>query len=381
MNQKNPPVVVILTPIAVELRAVARHLSNLKQEMLEHSLYETGHFNGSHHEFTVVVHETGSKNTNVGLMTEKVIRLFKPVVVLLVGIAGGVKDAQIGDVVVGTKAYGYESGKETDDGPVSRPDVLPYSKELIEVARMVSRKNVWRNRTLDGAANAKVFFGPIASGDKVIASTAAPLYRYLKQHFNDTLALEMESIGFAQAATSHRQVYALNIRAVSDLLDHKSVSDEVARQALAAERAAAFAFELLNQLDCSSFIQNNMETKDLVKEIYTLLFPAALNEIKKDFADATNNEIRAIWKKVKPLFIEEVEELAKDPEDADAQADVRNRLKKELEAETGLQSELVQLLEQVKKQSGDSSISVVNSKNVVAGSTLTVGGDFRLGDG
>jgi len=379
MNQKNPPVVVILTPIAVELRAVARHLSNLKQEMLEHSLYETGHFNGSHHEFTVVVHETGSKNTNVGLMTEKVIRLFKPVVVLLLGIAGGVKDAQIGDVVVGTKAYGYESGKETDGGSLSRPDVLPYSKELVEVARMISRKDDWRNRTLDGAASAKVFFGPIASGDKVIASTASPLYRYLKQHFNDTLAIEMESIGFAQAVFPYRDVYALNIRGVSDLLDHKSDSGEIARQEMAAERAAAFAFEMLNQLDCSSFIQNNMEIKDLVKEIYTLLFPAALNEIKKDFADATNDEIRAIWKKVKPLFIEEVEELAKDPEDSDTQADVRNRLKKGLEGKDELQQELAELLAAVQQKTVQGQIMVENSKNVLVNSTITAGKNVHIG--
>lgn len=380
MSQSATPVsVAILTPIPAEYAAVRRHLDGLKQDIVEGSLYETGRFKGLHHDYTVVLHETGSKNTAVALATEKVVRLYHPSIVLLVGIAGGVKDVGIGDIVVGTKAYGYESGKETREGAASRPNVLQYSRELVEAARSVSRIDGWRTRAADDAPGAKVIFGPIASGDKVIATTGSPLYQYLKQHYNDTLALEMESIGFAQAVAHHRQVYALNIRCVSDLLEHKSASDAAGHQAIAAERAAAFAFELLYQLDCSSFIHNTMETKDLVKEIYTLLFPAALNEIKKDFADATNNEIREIWKKVKPLFIEEVEELVKDPEDMVAKSEVVAKLKKGLESDAGLKSELEELLEKVKDQSV--SVSVVGSKNVVAGSTVTVGGDFRVGDG
>lgn len=242
--------VVILTPLASERRAVAQHLTELRQEFFENDLYETGYFKGLHHEYVITLRETGPKNTQIALATQKAIRLFHPTLLLLTGIAGGVKDVRIGDLVVGTRAYGYESGKETDDGPLSRPDVLPFSKELIEVARMVGRAAHWRQRSTDKAPDAAVLFGPIASGDKVIASTASPLYHYLKRHFNDTLALEMESIGFAQAAAPHRNVFALNIRGISDLLDHKSEGDETARQQMAAERAAAFVFELLYILNC-----------------------------------------------------------------------------------------------------------------------------------
>ena len=384
MKQLPTPVrVVILTPIAAEYRAMTTHLSELHRETVEGNLYETGLFEGMRHKYVVSLQETGPKNTPIALATQKAVRLFQPVVVLLAGIAGGVKDVRTGDVAVGTKAYGYESGKETDQGSVSRPDVMPFSKELVEVARMVGRSDDWRKRTRDGAPGARFFFGPIASGDKVIASTASPLYQYLKQHYNDALALEMESIGFAQAVAPHRKVYALNIRGISDLLDHKSGTDEVRRQELAAERAAAFAFELLYQLDCSPFILPDMDAKTIAKEIYALLFPvpASFKEIGNDFSNAANNEVREIWKRVKPIFIEEVEELAKDPEDAAARGAAEMKLRKSVEKDATLGNELTALIENAKASGAGASVAIVNSKNVVSGSTISVGGDFRLGDG
>lgn len=237
--------VVILTPLPLEFRAVERHLTNSTSVMRENALYKTGQFKGRFHSYTVTLRETGAKNSVVALAAERAIRLFEPSLIFLSGIAAGVKDVQIGDVVVGIRAYGYESGKETADGPVSRPDVLPFSPLLIETARLVSREESWQKRAPDGAPQARVFFGPIASGDKVIATTASPLYQYLKLHYNDTTALEMESIGFATAAAGNPRLAALNIRGISDLMDQKG--DDF--QEKAAERAAAFLFELLYQLE------------------------------------------------------------------------------------------------------------------------------------
>lgn len=379
---RTPVRIAILTPIRVEYDAVRAQLHEWQNQLEGGRTYARGYFEGEHHRYEIRLRETGAGNTTVALAAQQVIDLFHPDIVLLVGIAGGVKDAGIGDVVIGTKAYGYESGKETDGGLLARPNVLPFSHALVEAARTVSRSDQWRTRILGGGASVNIYFGPIASGDKVIASTKSPLYGYLKEQYNDTLALEMESIGFAQAVQPYRSVHALNIRAVSDLLDHKSEGDEVARQRMAAERAAAFAFELLYSSNISSLISPDMEVKDIVKEAYALLFPAALKEIGNDFAGATNNEIRELWKKVKPLFIKEVEKLAKDPENADRQGAVRTKLADELEENATLQQEIAALLEALKKQApAQASIAITNSKNVVAGSTIKVGGDFRVGDG
>ena len=145
----------------------------------------------------------------------------------------------------------------------------------------------------------------------------------------------------------------------------------------------AVAFELLYQLDTSTFISPPMDAKTLAKEIYALLFPMpeSFKEIGSDFANAANNDVREIWKKVKPLFIEEVKELAQSPDDPDTQADVRNKLKRELEGKADFQQELAVLLNKAKEQTADKGITIINSKNVVTGGNYNVTGDFRIGDG
>lgn len=376
--------VLILTPLPLEYDAVVKHLTGARNPTIrDAAAYEMGTFIGKHHTYSVAVREPGMKNVDMALATEKAIQHIKPQIVLLIGIAGSVKDVRIGDVVIAGSAFNYESGKETESGFLARPAEYHFSEDLLAHAQVLSRSQAWKKRTSDGAPEATVLIGPIASGDKVVAGTDNPTFERIKQNLSHIKALEMEAGGFGRTVQSHRHLHALVIRGISDMCAGKAETDQQNWQPIAAERAAAVGFELLDEMDCSSFIIPVMDAKMLAKEIYSLLFPLpeSIKEIGNDFANAGNNEVREIWKRVKPLFIEEVGALAKSPEDADVQADVRNKLKKELEGKEGVREELAAMLEKAKASGHNTSISVVNSKNVVAGSTISVGGDFRLGDG
>lgn len=366
--------VVILTPLSLEQDAVRPHLVSPGFHLNGSSTYLTGGFKGRHESYHLAVFETGSRNSAVALAAEKALSLFQPNIAILLGIAGGVKDVAIGDVAVGTKAYGYESGKQATDGFVYRPDVYLSSQALVAQARLVAKSDEWKKRSRY-AADKKVTFGPIASGDKVIASTKSDIYLSLKTHLNDTVALEMEAAGFGYALSHHPYVHSINIRSISDLLDHKTEGDSQGLQQQAAANAAAFAFELLYQLDPKHLNLPLMNAKELAKVIYDNINPAIQSEI-----NGTSGQ-GAIWERVKPLLANELLELMDDPDDEDAKAAIRNKLKRVMTDNEVLKKELEGMLaKETDGGGGDHSVRIENSKNVVQGNTISVGGNFHLGD-
>ena len=246
--------VLILTPLPLEYDAVVKHLTGARNATIQDAAaYEMGTFIGKHHRYSVAVREPGMKNVDMALATEKAIQYFKPQIVLLIGIAGGVKDVRIGDVVIASSAFNYESGKETGEGFLARPAEYLFSEELLANAQVVSRNPNWKKRTSDGAADSKVLIGPIAAGDKVVAGIDNPTFERIKQNLSHIKALEMESAGFGRTVQSHRKLHALVIRGISDLCVGKAETDQQNWQPVAAERAAAVGFELLDGLDFAPF--------------------------------------------------------------------------------------------------------------------------------
>lgn len=245
--------IAILTPIELEYEYISDLLKERRYFPAQfNERYETGIIQNTHRPLSAVITLSGSKTVDVALATTRIIERFNPKIILLAGIAGGVKDVNIGDLVVATKAYGYESGKEADNGFLVRPEVLPYDRSLIEFARLINRENKWKNPR-HTTAGAQVFFGPIASGNKLIATNTGAVKSLLKTHYNDTTALEMEAIGFAKAVTNFRNTRAINVRGISDLLGDKSNTDRQGGQQRALGNLFAFLSTFFYQLNLSDF--------------------------------------------------------------------------------------------------------------------------------
>jgi nucleoside phosphorylase len=240
----SPRVAVVLTAIQAETEAVLGHLVDRRRERVEDTWFQTGRFD----HWTVAIAEVGPGNAGAGTIAVRALTHFKPEIAAFVGVAGGLKDVTLGDVVGATKVYGYESGKETPDGFRPRPDVQRSDHELEQRARVLRTDTSWLKRlnaTLWSDRQPAVYVDPIAAGEVVVAATAGRIAIQLKQHYGDALAVEMEGRGFLEAAHIHSQCRAVVVRGISDLLSDKAATDKLGWQRRAADAAAAFFFEML----------------------------------------------------------------------------------------------------------------------------------------
>ncbi len=243
------PVAVILTAIDDEYAEVRKHLTSLEELIHEKgNVYELGKFSGENQDWIVGIVRIEPGNAECAMETERAINFFHPELVLFVGVAGGIKDVQLGDVIAANKVYSYERGKVAPMGFQPRPDAIKSSYALYERAKAESRKGNWKNRIQGGSAqNYRSFTKPIAAGEKVVAETESEVCEFIRAQYSDAVAVEMEGSGFYTACQANEGISFLVVRGISDLLKNKSESDSKGYQEIAARNASAFAFEVLSQ--------------------------------------------------------------------------------------------------------------------------------------
>lgn len=241
------PTAVLCTPIDLERRAVLDLLAG--HEFTDHELdgtqYRETEYEGPKGVWKLVLAMTGRGNERAAASVEHALATWRPQILILCGIAGGRRDARVGDIVVATKVYGYESGQDTDTGLLQRPESLPASYPLLHRAQLVSENQAWA-ANLDGPSP-RIFQRPIASGSKVITGSHSATAELLEQSSGDAQAVDTESFGFLAAANRRTAVEATVVRGISDLLGDKTKEADKLRQPMAARNAAAFALALIGR--------------------------------------------------------------------------------------------------------------------------------------
>jgi len=233
-------VVVALTALEVERRALFARLTGVT--VVRHpagTLFEVGRIAGA--PLRIALATVGAGNQRAGILAERAISYFHPGAVLFVGIAGALaNDLQLGDVVVATRVYAYQGGREDSAGFAAHPQSWPAPHHLEQLARLVARSERWAG---------VVHFRPIAAGDVVLNSRESPLAKQIGTHYADAAAIEMESAGVANAGHLNGAVPVLTIRAISDKADGtKDMTDSAGWQRTTAEHAAEFAVALCARL-------------------------------------------------------------------------------------------------------------------------------------
>jgi len=130
-----------------------------------------------------------------------------------------------------------------------------------------------------------------------------------------------------------------------------------------------------------------MSLEKIVPTIMSLVFPfinsKAAKKIAGDLSEAANNTAIDIWDKIKPILIEEDEELLEDikqnPEDEDYKVELELKIKRILKKNEELKAEIEKILNE-SKEGKVQELLIINSKNVVTGGIKGVTGNIHIGD-
>jgi len=254
---------VLITALPIERTAVVEHLHDVRDEQHPRgSVYRRGVFDENSQPWDVLVAEIGAGNEGAAAEANRTLEFFTPEVAMFVGVAGAVKDLQRGSVVAATEVHQYEYGKDRKKYFEVRPKAEQSSYSLLERARYEAGQPDWRRRikappsskkldsapfdpqvTLEGTPEAAV--GPIAAGSKILASNRTGIYSFLRQHYGDVVAVEMEGFGFLRGVRMNHPIHGIVVRGISDSLADKTPEADLVWQPRAARHAAAFAFQLL----------------------------------------------------------------------------------------------------------------------------------------
>lgn len=172
---------------------------------------------------------------------------FRPPVVLLVGVAGGIRcDLGIGDVVIGEEVIYYDARRETQARPRRRGKSLPATPALRHRVNDFFLRNGSTIRLRNGGS-VRVFRGPVGTGSAVVTDEHSDIVEFLQRFNEKTLAVETEAGGVGQAF--YEEIDAdrglagwLTVRGISDLANRHKAH---AHHQLASRHAAAVVDRLL----------------------------------------------------------------------------------------------------------------------------------------
>ena len=240
--------VVILTALNLEYQSVRPRLTALQVHRHERGTrFEVGTVRGT--SCRVALGLTNKGNHSAAVIAERAIQEFSPVALLFVGVAGALWDAtRLGDVVMASHVYAYHGGTSEDDGLKARPRVWEAPHSISQLASHLARSHDWADPTPGHEDRPQVRFGAIAAGEIVQNSRISAEAKWIRQHYNDALAIEMEAAGVAQAGHLSGAPVAI-VRGISDRADGtKNSSEDRTWQPRAAANAAAFAIRLAAEL-------------------------------------------------------------------------------------------------------------------------------------
>lgn len=257
----------VLTIIDEEFGAVREALGGVERVL---EIGATSYFSPSHSgpgdPNVVLVQSTDRSNVPAFSAGRDLIEDFRPEIVIVCGIAGGIagRGADIGHVVVADvihylafrkltagrdqqRHYAFDQPTSELIGRHSRPVALGF--DLDERVTAIAPE-----RAPEQAWPPQIHHGPIVVGEKVLGDPSHPEQQDAVSRFDNALAVDMESVGIARAVHELRTTVTYNprlmvIRGISDIVHaspdagEAAISDDQAEVAVVDNNAQRTAWK------------------------------------------------------------------------------------------------------------------------------------------
>ncbi|MEW5620700.1 hypothetical protein ABGT18_05125 [Pseudomonas putida] len=192
----------------------------------------------------VCAHSSQMGMIAASFMTRVLWEKYYPKLIVMTGICGGVRNVNLGDVIVADRSWDWQSGKWLHSGEFdSAPDHKEASPDIVALARGTEDISLqfWKSQDQRPGTQPKVHVGPMLSGSAVVEDPSKHAI-FVKQH-RKAIAVDMECYGvyFAADMSVDPQSKFICIKCVSDLADRNKTDNY---QNYCAELSATIGFEV-----------------------------------------------------------------------------------------------------------------------------------------
>ncbi len=243
--------IVIITALQKEVDAVLSHFDSAVEVKRKGRTFYRCHLSSNNigrHAKVIIFSQDQMGNVESAMAATQAIDVWNPQYLLLVGIAGGIRDSDrnLGDIVVSEQIVNYEIGKLKSSGLENRWDVIKGSPVLLNLARNMRNRSWAANNHVERPDNVpstpNVHFAVVGSGEKVIVDEN--FSNLISGKWSRMAAVEMESYGVAYAAyKAETAPHFLMIKSICDWADD---SKNDIWQAYCADIAASYVRSLVN---------------------------------------------------------------------------------------------------------------------------------------
>lgn len=220
--------IAIITIVDEEARAVRKGFNMVEEDakLINKRYYDEAIFKTERHDFKIV-HTQCSKQGNISMALTfvELIKVFNPARMVLLGIAGSIKDKiKLCDVVIANNVLYYESRKENTDGSINRR--LRNYNISFEMENHITRYRSLNSKPFKASEGSfeesfNLHVTPIGTGEAVIGNNLSEIRKWLLLVNSKVGSVETEAAGFSAAfeESTNNINDVLIIRGISDKAD------------------------------------------------------------------------------------------------------------------------------------------------------------------